>query len=700
MKAIKLFLAITVSILLISVYLAYAEEEREKVIIRLPEFIIFSEEHLQEAPAAKPEKAAPFKDIKGLKDDVHAPDSETTPNAEAKEKLKKKTPSQMSTGWVYGNSVALFLVRITGEEPADEALFKSGLYFYKNEEYKKAIDAFKKLIKKHPKSNFVPASAYWIAEAYYAMGSLNDAIDAYEDTIKKYPESDYWDYAHYSLGWLYVNKGDYKKAIHYFTMATKAPINSLAYSAQFWVGDCLMRLKQYEDAINIFHTLTYSDVTSKHLNEKSFFEGIEKFVNGRENYREFISRFPFPQSLLINTAMYGLGVYGKGLEKEGISFQRANIKGIKNVVWGISINTDMRYLEAAIYRTALAYIGLNKMEKAREEARRLKNINPMTIFSDYIEMEVGIHYYKNKNKEAALKIFQFIAKNTLQKELAPIAEFMIGEILYKEAKLTDALDSYERAEKNPERPQLSQLASYKSGIILYQRKDYKKVLEKLQPLKNKPALVRYRDDINYLIAESLTALGEYNEAISYYHAIPNTSPLSEKVQYGRGWVYYKKGQWKEAAEAFNIFLEKYPQSPLREDALFRVADSYLNLKDFRAYYNAYGQFLKEYPKSGLNKEIALQAGLAMYRDEKFEDAAAVFKNIASTAPKSEEAEEASFRLGWTYFRTNDYKKAISEFNSHISNYPKSQFIAEALLKTGDSYYNLKEYSKELKQKGL
>ena len=50
MKAIKLFLAITVYIPLISLYPAYAEEGREKVIIRLPEFIIFSEEQLQEAP--------------------------------------------------------------------------------------------------------------------------------------------------------------------------------------------------------------------------------------------------------------------------------------------------------------------------------------------------------------------------------------------------------------------------------------------------------------------------------------------------------------------------------------------------------------------------------------------------------------------------------------------------------------------------
>ena len=67
--------------------------------------------------------------MKGLKEDIQAPDSETAPDIEAKEKLKKKTPSERDTGWVYGNSVALLLVKITGEEPADEAVFKSGLYF-------------------------------------------------------------------------------------------------------------------------------------------------------------------------------------------------------------------------------------------------------------------------------------------------------------------------------------------------------------------------------------------------------------------------------------------------------------------------------------------------------------------------------------------------------------------------------------------
>ncbi|MBI5182470.1 MAG: tetratricopeptide repeat protein [Nitrospirae bacterium] len=692
MKSVKLFLAI---LLCSAVFIPPAYAEEEKVIVRLPEFIIFSEEQLQEEPVKRPEKAAPFKDLKGLKEEVQAPDSETTINAEAKEKLKKTTPSQMTTGWVHGNSVALFLMRITGEEPPDEAIFKSALYFFKNEDYKKAIDAFKKTIKKYPKSDYVPAAAYWIAESYYAMGRRDEAIAVYEDIIGKYPVSDYWDYAHYSLGWLYVNEGDYKKAIRYFTKATQSPVSNLAYSAQFWVGDCLMRLKRYEDAIKTFNTLSYPTVTSDLLKEDVFFDGVEKLLAGKVTYREFISRFPFPESLIINTAMYGLGIAGGGIETAGVSFQKGGMKGIKDVTWGIRVNTDMKYLEAAVYRTALAYIALNKMDKAREEARRLKGIDPQTLFSDFIELEVGLYYYKRKDITAALKIFQGLSMGTLQKEIVPIAEFMIGEILYKEGRLIDALSSYEKAERNEERPILGNIASYKAAVILYQRKDYKRVLERLQPLKNKRSLIRYKDDINYMIAESLTGIEKYDEALSHYQAIPNASPLAEKVQYGRAWVYYKKGMWKEAAEAFNVFLDRYHQSPLREDALFRIADSYLNLKDFKGYYNTYAQFLREYPKSGLNAEIAFQAGLSLYRVEKFDDAANIFRNIITTAPRSKEAEEASFRLGWTYFRMNDYKRAISEFNSHVTNHPKSKYITEALLKIGDSYYNLKEYPRAL-----
>ncbi|MFZ3092173.1 MAG: tetratricopeptide repeat protein [Nitrospirota bacterium] len=694
MKSVKLFLAI---LFCSSIFIppAYAEEEKGKVIVRLPEFIIFSEEQLQEPPVKRPEKAQPFKDMKGLKEDIQAPDSETAPDIEAKEKLKKKTPSERDTGWVYGNSVALLLVKITGEEPADEAVFKSGLYFFKNEDYKKAVDAFKKVIKKYPKSELVSAAAYWIGESNYAMGSLKDAIDVYEEIISKYPNSDYWDYAQYSLGWLYVNEGDYKMAIQHFTKATQSPSMSLAYSAQFWVGDCLMRLKRYEDAIKIFQTLTYPTVSTKHLKEDIFFDGVEKLLAEKVTYRQFISRFPFPESLIINSAMYGLGVAGVGMETHNVSFTKESIKGIKDITWGISINTDRQYLEAALYRSALAYIALNKMDKAREEGRKLRGINPQTAFSDYIEMEVGLYYYKNMDKAAALKIFQGISRSTLQKEIVPVAEFMIGEILYKEGRLMEALASYEKAEKNDERPALGNAAAYKSSIILYQRKDYKRVLEKLMPVRNKRPLIKYKDDINYMIAESLTGAEKYDEALSHYQAIPNASPLAEKVQYGRAWVYYKKGKWKEAAESFDVFLERYPKSPLREDVLFRLSDSYLSMKDFKGYYNAYAQLLKEYPKSGLNTEIALQAGLSMYRVEKFEDAAGIFKNIAAASPKSKEAVEASFRLGWTYFRMNDYKKAISEFNSHIINYPESKFSAEALLKIGDSYYNMKEYPKAL-----
>ena len=89
MKSVKLFLAI---LFCSSIFIppAYAEEEKGKVIVRLPEFIIFSEEQLQEPPVKRPEKAQPFKDMKGLKEDIQAPDSETAPDIEAKEKLKRR----------------------------------------------------------------------------------------------------------------------------------------------------------------------------------------------------------------------------------------------------------------------------------------------------------------------------------------------------------------------------------------------------------------------------------------------------------------------------------------------------------------------------------------------------------------------------------------------------------------------------------
>ena len=129
------------------------------------------------------------------------------------------------------------------------------------------------------------------------MGRLKDAIDVYEEIISKYPNSDYWDYAQYSLGWLYVNEGDYKMAIQHFTKATQSPSMSLAYSAQFWVGDCLMRLKRYEDAIKIFQTLTYPTVSTKHLKEDIFLTVWKNFWQKRLHTGSLFPDFPFLRAL-------------------------------------------------------------------------------------------------------------------------------------------------------------------------------------------------------------------------------------------------------------------------------------------------------------------------------------------------------------------------------------------------------------------
>lgn len=85
--------------------------------------------------------------------------------------------------------------------------FQSGLGFYKEGQYKEAIDEFMSIIKENPRHG---SAFQYLGDAYFRIGELENAIKAYENARTLQPENMN---ILENMGVIFANMGDFKKAV-------------------------------------------------------------------------------------------------------------------------------------------------------------------------------------------------------------------------------------------------------------------------------------------------------------------------------------------------------------------------------------------------------------------------------------------------------------------------------------------------------
>ncbi len=119
----------------------------------------------------------------------------------------------------------------------DTEIYKSGLLYLEDNDYKKAISEFDNLYLNHPFSSLAKKSEIMTAYALYQNNEINKTISKLENFIEMNPKDEFSDYAHYLLAMCYYiqisNQGRdpslSKKALNSFKLIlTKYPKSEYA----------------------------------------------------------------------------------------------------------------------------------------------------------------------------------------------------------------------------------------------------------------------------------------------------------------------------------------------------------------------------------------------------------------------------------------------------------------------------------------
>jgi tetratricopeptide (TPR) repeat protein len=172
----------------------------------------------------------------------------------------------------------------------------------------------------------------------------------------------------------------------------------------------------------------------------------------------------------------------------------------------------------------------------------------------------------------------------------------------------------------------------------------------------KPLLQGSKPDNLLRLALALELSGETDPALEAIadaiKLIPGGHPL---LSFREAWIYYHAHRSKEAAEKFEAFIAKYPDSePWTKQAKFSLSAVYVKLGDLKRGEEILEKFLAENPDDiGVNNDLGY-----LYADQG--------KNLEKARKMIEKAVEAEPEnaayldsMGWVLFKLGEHKEAIT-----------------------------------------
>lgn len=159
--------------------------------------------------------------------------------------------------------------------------------FFQSQEYERAINEHRKLIKNYPDSIYAPRSQHAIGACWEALGEYGQAVDEYQKVIDNYPTSHKVAEvveSQYQIGNLLFGEkikskfkkvfveSNYEKAAKVYQLVIKnAPYNPRAAEVQYRIGLCYLKHNNWPEAISEYEKVIENYPESQWA-EKAFYE--------------------------------------------------------------------------------------------------------------------------------------------------------------------------------------------------------------------------------------------------------------------------------------------------------------------------------------------------------------------------------------------------------------------------------------------
>ena len=610
---------------------------------------------------------------------------------------------------------------------------------------KNTVDILEAYLEKYPYTPMRSYINFLIGHTYYSLAKFDETMTYYNQVNDLHLSDEDAEEYMFTKGYTLLSKKEYKQASRCFYTLTGFN-QKYKDEAEYYYAYCEFSQQNYTDALETFIN----------INEKSKFYEASQFhalqIYDRMQYRTLAVELgkklteQFPRSKYNSEAYRILGEnsyfqqnwhdaveYLKLYAKNQPQVQRADM-----YMLGISNYMIANYPDAITYlgkvttekdslaQNAYIFIGHANLQQHQADKARMAFQNASLIDADNRLKEESLYNYALATYESkapfgeTIKAFdRFINEYPNSNHLNSIYELMANVFLTDKNYLgaVQAIDNI----KKPTRKllQAKEQALFNLGLEAFKKRRYDNAIDyfaqsiQLYNSQSFSSQAYLWLGETYYIRENMPAA---RENIIKFIGTPQgkTAEQLQKAYYLLGYTYFEAKDYNNAAIYFDTFttINGADKSPVYDDVLNRLGDSYFNKRDFNKarktyslvspkskvadyaqYQNAFilglqkqysakitqlNSLINNYPHSDYNDDAMYEIGRTYVLQDKHQDAINAYRNLQKAHPQSRLTRKASLEIGMQYANLNQNDNAIKAYKYVIENYPSSEETRVAL----------------------
>ncbi|MGE5945000.1 MAG: tetratricopeptide repeat protein, partial [Flavobacteriales bacterium] len=388
---------------------------------------------------------------------------------------------------------------------------------------------------------------------------------------------------------------------------------------------------------------------------------------------------------------------------------------------------------------------------------------PKTSYKEEIETLLIDSYITSKNYKEALRLLE--GKNSFENKVAlQKVAFYRGLEVYNEGNYSEAKALFDRSLKEPRDNNYTARATFWKAETDYNLNNYNDALVGFKQFTQQSGATSTPENTNidYNLAYTYFKLKNYPQASQHFNQFINKRK-DDKIRLNDAYLrlgdtYFVSSDYNEAAKAYDNaikfnemdsdypffqkaistgyggndskkisdleqFISKYPNSKLRDDAMYELGNSYVKANQNDKAMAMYDRLASEYKMSSFVPKGLLRQGLVYYNGSNNEQALTKFKKVATDYAGTPEAvqavstarliyidmgrvdeyaawaktldfvsvtdsdlDNATYEAAEKQYLDNNTDKAIKQFNGYLTQFPNGQHALQAHFYVAQMYY--------------
>lgn len=195
--------------------------------------------------------------------------------------------------------------------------------------------------------------------------------------------------------------------------------------------------------------------------------------------------------------------------------------------------------------------------------------------------------------------------------------------------------------------------------------EYNRAIRRMEQALNYPQSYMNRAELYYNLAETAADAGNYALARHYFYELSNEhgrSIWSPQALYSRGRLYLEEERYEDAAEAFELLMQRHPNTEMARRVGTALGESYYQQQRYQEAADALQEAL-----GYLDRENRLRALYLIAESynmlNNYRDATRFYREYLRSVEFPEQERIAHFGLGWVFHKQGIYQWAAASFAS-------------------------------------